>query len=380
MSRVCPAFFLLVGISLWGCGSSGPNKPPKVETPTTASATTPNKPIEKPVEKPAEKPAPVAIETPVAAAPATKSSAATSNLDDKLPAYTKSADAVTGTIKSKGSDTMVNLMNYWVEGFKAVYPSVNAEVEHKGSGDAPKALIEDQATFGAMSRDWEPSELDKFQAAHGYQPTVVPTCIDMLAVYVHKDNPIKGLSLQQVDAIFSKERKGGYAREIKTWGDAGITDPEWADKPITLYGRNTTSGTYKYFKDHALFKGTFKDTYQERPGSSGVIGAIASDKYGIGYSGIGYSSAGVRVVALATKEGGDFVPAEPKFAYDESYPLARYLYVSFKHKPGEAIDPLRREFLKFVLSKEGQALVVKDSYLPLPADEAAESIKKLEAK
>jgi phosphate transport system substrate-binding protein len=202
----------------------------------------------------------------------------------------------------------------------------------------------------------------------------------MLAVYVHKDNPIKGLSLQQVDAIFSKERKGGYPREIKTWGDAGLTDPEWADKPITLYGRNTTSGTYKYFKDNALFKGTFKDTYQERPGSSGVIGAIVSDKYGIGYSGIGYSSAGVRVVPLSTKDGSPFVPAEPKFAYDETYPLARYLYVSFKRKPGEAVDPLRREFLKFVLSKEGQALVVKDSYLPLPAAEAAETIKTLEAK
>ncbi len=249
--------------------------------------------------------------TPASNEPASAPAAA-ATLDDKLPAYVKSSDAVTGTIKSKGSDTMVNLMNYWVEGFKAVYPGVNAEVEHKGSGDAPKALIEDQATVGAMSRDWEPSELDKFQAAHGYQPTIVPTCIDMLAVYVHKDNPIKGLSLQQVDAIFSKDRKGGYPREIKTWGDAGVTDPEWADKPITLYGRNTTSGTYKYFKDNALFKGTFKDSYQERPGSSGVIGAIVSDKYGIGYSGIGYSSAGVRVVPLSTKDGSPLYRPKPR--------------------------------------------------------------------
>jgi phosphate transport system substrate-binding protein len=231
-----------------------------------------------------------------------------------------------------------------------------------------------------MSRDWEPDEIDKFKAAHNYQPTIVPTCIDMLAVYVHKDNPIKGLSLQQVDAIFSKGRKGGYPRDIKTWGDAGLTDPAWVDKPITLYGRNTTSGTYKYFKDNALFKGTFKDNYQERPGSSGVIGAISSDRYGIGFSGIGYTSAGVRVVPLGVKDDGTFVPAEPKFAYDESYPLARYLYISFKHKPGEPLDPLRREFLKFVLSKQGQALVLKDSYLPLPAEEAAEVIKTLDAK
>jgi len=376
MNRVCTVLFLLASIGLLGCGSSGPNKPPKTATPVTTANEATNKPTEKPVEPPAP---PAASETSASNVPASEPATA-ATLDDKLPAYVKSSDAVTGTIKSKGSDTMVNLMNYWVEGFKAVYPGVNAEVEHKGSGDAPKALIEDQATVGAMSRDWEPSELDKFQAAHGYQPTIVPTCIDMLAVYVHKDNPIKGLSLQQVDAIFSKDRKGGYPREIKTWGDAGVTDPEWADKPITLYGRNTTSGTYKYFKDNALFKGTFKDSYQERPGSSGVIGAIVSDKYGIGYSGIGYSSAGVRVVPLSTKDGSPFVPAEAKNAYNETYPLARYLYVSIKHKPGEPIDPLRREFLKFVLSKEGQALVVKDSYLPLPASEAAETLKTLEAK
>lgn len=370
MTKVFFGLLVIVGFCLVGCGDNGPSKQPKV-----VPATTPVTPTSLPASKDSGKPA----ET-VDVAKAVDTAVASGELDDKLPTYAKSSDAVTGTIKSKGSDTMVNLVNYWVEGFKSVYPGVNAEVEHKGSGDAPKALIEDQATFGAMSRDWEPSELDKFQAAHGYKPTIVPTCIDMLAVYVHKDNPIAGLSLQQVDSIFSKDRKGGYAREIKTWGDAGLTDPEWADKPITLYGRNTTSGTYKYFKDHALFKGTFKDSYQERPGSSGVIDAIKLDKYGIGYSGIGYSSSGVRTVPLATKEGNAFVAAEPKNAYDESYPLARYLYLSFKHKPGEPVDPLRREFLRFVLSKQGQALVLKDSYLPLRAEEAAESLNTLEAK
>ena len=372
MTRVCQGIIVLVGFSLIGCDSNGPTKQPKL-TPAVSAKTTP-------ASKEPGKAAPNAQE-PIATNPtAGEKALPAGTLDDKLPTYVKSSEAITGTIKSKGSDTMVNLMNYWVEGFKTIYPGVNAEVEHKGSGDAPKALIEDQATFGAMSRDWEPSELDKFQAAHGYQPTIIPTCIDMLAVYVHKDNPIAGLTLQQVDAIFSKDRKGGLARDIKTWGDAGLTDPDWADKPITLYGRNTTSGTYKYFKDNALFKGTFKETYQERPGSSGVIDAVKLDKYGIGYSGIGYSSSGVRVVPLSTKEGNPFVAAEPKNAYDESYPLARYLYLSFKHKPGEAVDPLRREFLKFVLSQEGQALVVKDSYLPLRAAEAAETLKTLETK
>lgn len=363
---------LLSGITLVGCGDSGPNKQPKAVSPTT--------PPTVPASKPNDKPAPNNQDTAPASTNATAPALNAAGLDDKLPAYVKSSDAVTGTIKSKGSDTMVNLVNFWVEGFKTIYPSVNAEIEHKGSGDAPKALTEDQATFGAMSRDWEPKELDTFQAAHGYQPTVIPTCIDMLAVYVHKDNPIAGLSLQQLDAIFSKDRKGGYPRDIKTWGDAGLTDPEWADKPIAIYGRNSASGTNKYFKDHALFKGTYKDNYQERTGSSAVIDVIKTDKYGIGYSGIGFSSSGVRIVPLSTKEGNPFIAAEPQNAYDETYPLARYLYLSVKQKPGEPLDPLRREFLKYVLSKQGQAMVLKDSYLPLPADEAAETIKTLEAK
>ena len=122
----------------------------------------------------------------------------------------------------------------------------------------------------------------------------------MLAVYVHKDNPIKSLTLQQVDAIFSKTRKGGFEKDIRTWGDLGLTG-EWAKKPISLYGRNSASGTYGYFKEHALFKGDFKDTVKEQPGSSAVVQGVASDKYGIGYSGIGYKTADVRAVPLAAE-------------------------------------------------------------------------------
>ncbi|MGC4004228.1 MAG: PstS family phosphate ABC transporter substrate-binding protein [Pirellulales bacterium] len=297
-------------------------------------------------------------------------------VDDKtgLPHYKKSTDAVAGTIKSKGSDTMATLMTYWVEGFKSFYPGITAEIAHNGSGDAPKALIDDLATFGAMSRDWEPGEVDKFEAAHKFKPTVVPTCIDMLAVYVHKDNPISGLTLQQVDAIFSKERKGGFPKDIKTWGDLGLTG-DWADKPIELYGRNSTSGTYKYFKDHAMFKGSYKETYKEQAGSSAVIGTIASNKYAIGYSGIGYASAGVKIVPLAVKDGMPFVAAEPKNAYSEEYPLARYLFVSFKHQPGTPLDPLRREFLRYVLSSEGQAMVKKDQYVPLAPEMVRDTLK-----
>jgi phosphate transport system substrate-binding protein len=243
---------------------------------------------------------------------------------------------------------------------------VQEGIEGKGSASAPPALIEGTATFGPMSRDWKPSEIDAFKAKHGYAPTVVPAAIDMLAVFVHKDNPLKSLSLQEVDAIFSKNRNGGFKNDIRTWGDLGL-EGEWKDKPISLYGRNATSGTYGYFKEHALFKGDFKPTVKEQPGSSAVVQAVASDKFAIGYSGIGYKTADVRVVPLAPKSGAAAIVPEPQFAYSGEYPLSRFLYLSVNHKPGSSLDPLRREFLRYVLSSNGQSDVKKDGYLPVTA-------------
>ncbi len=296
--------------------------------------------------------------------------AQTVKLDPGLPSYTK-VDGVSGTAKSIGSDTMNNEMALWLEGFKKFYPNVNVEIEGKGSSTAPAALIAGTAQFGPMSRPMKNSEIDEFEAKFGYKPTGVGSSIDMLAVYVHKDNPIKSLTMQQVDAIFSSTRKGGYATDIVTWGDLGLTG-EWASKPISLYGRNSASGTYGYFKEHALFKGDFKPSVKEQPGSSSVVQGIASDKYAIGYSGIGYLTADVRAVALAPDQSTPPVEATPENAYSGEYPLSRFLYVYINKKPGEPLDPLRREFLRYVLSAEGQADVIKDGYYPLTAKLAQE--------
>jgi phosphate transport system substrate-binding protein len=227
-----------------------------------------------------------------------------------------------------------------------------------------------------MSRDWKPSEIDAFKAKHGYAPTVVPVAIDMLVVFVHKDNPLASLSLQQVDAIFSKNRTGGARSEIRTWGDLGL-EGEWKDRPLSLYGRNATSGTYGYFKEFALFKGDFKPTVKEQPGSSAVVQAIASDKFAIGYSGIGYTTANVRAVPLSAEPGGEPVPPTAEAAYAGEYPLARFLYLSVNHRPGSQLDPLRREFLRYVLSSEGQADVRKDGYLPVTAAVADEALSEI---
>ena len=295
-------------------------------------------------------------------------------VDPELPDY-KPVSGVSGSLKSVGSDTMNNEMTLWAEGFMRHYPSLKIEIEGKGSSTAPPALIAGTSQFGPMSRAMKDAEVAEFEKKFGYKPVSLPTSIDMLAVYVNKDNPVKGMSLQQVDAIFSKTRKGGYPTDIRTWGQAGLVG-EWASKPISLYGRNSASGTYGYFKENSLFKGDYKDEVKEQPGSSSVVQGVASDKFGIGYSGIGYKTADVRAVPLAV-EGDDFVAAEPANAYSGDYPLARFLYLYVNHKPGTELDPLRREFIRYIFSKQGQEDVVKDGYYPVPASIAKKALADL---
>lgn len=295
-------------------------------------------------------------------------------VDSDLPPY-QPVQGISGTLKSIGSDTMNNEMTLWAEGFLGHYPNVQIEIEGKGSSTAPPALIAGTAQFGPMSREMKAQEIDDFEKRYGYKPVGLPTSIDMLAVFVHKDNPIKGLTFQQLDAIFSKTRKGGAASDIRTWGDLGLTG-EWAGKPISLYGRNSASGTYGYFKEHALFGGDYKDGVKEQPGTSSVVQAVASDKYAVGYGGIGYLTADVRAVPLAHDGGASaFVPAEAENAYSGDYPLARLLYFYVNSKPGAPLDPLRREFIKYVFSKEGQRDVVKSGYLPVPAMIARDALE-----
>ncbi|MFN2426152.1 MAG: PstS family phosphate ABC transporter substrate-binding protein [Candidatus Binatia bacterium] len=285
-------------------------------------------------------------------------------IDPALPSYTP-VKGVSGTIKSVGSDTMNNEMTLWAEGFKTFYPNVQVEVEGKGSSTAPPALVAGTAQYGPMSRAMKDAEIADFKNAFGYEPTAVATSIDMLAVFVHKDNPIERLSLKQLDGIFSKTRNSG-SEDIATWGDLGLTG-EWKDRPVSLYGRNSASGTYGYFKEFAIAKGDFKDTVKEQPGSSTVVQAVASDRYAIGYSGIGYKTADVRAVAISRTATADAVEATPENAYTGEYPLSRFLFLYVNKKPGDPLDPLRKEFLKFVLSKQGQETVVKDGYYPITA-------------
>lgn len=289
--------------------------------------------------------------------------AAAVELDKALPAYSP-VSGISGQLKSIGSDTLNNEMTLWAEGFKGQYPNVKIEIEGKGSSTAPPALVEGTSQFGPMSRPMKDKEIEAFEKKYGYKPSKYRVAVDALAVYVNKDNPIKCMTLQQVDAIFSKTRKGGAAKEIKTWGDVGLTG-EWASQPISLYGRNSASGTYGYFKEVALFNGDYKDEVKEQPGSSTVVQGVASDKSGIGYSGIGYKTADVRAVPLAAKEGGECYDTSPESAYAGDYPIARFLYIYLNKNPNQALDPLRAEFIKYSLSKQGQTETIKGGYYPI---------------
>lgn len=296
-------------------------------------------------------------------------------VDPAIPSYTKKRQ-VSGNLSAVGSDTMNNLMTLWAESFRRHHPAVRVQVEGKGSSTAPAALIAGTAQLGPMSREMKDSEVDAIVAKYGFEPTQVITALDVLAVYVHKDNPLNSLSLPEVDAIFSKTRRLGFGRDINTWGQLGLSG-EWAGKPISLYGRNAASGTYGYFKDHALGGGDFKDTVKEQPGSASVVQGVSEDRYGIGYSGIGYATSGVKALALAKKPGDKAYAPNYQDALNKTYPLARPLYIYVVQDPRKPMDPLVEEFLRFVLSKEGQEIVIKDGYLPLTANMVEQELAKL---
>ncbi|MEX6500777.1 PstS family phosphate ABC transporter substrate-binding protein [Pseudomonas zhanjiangensis] len=294
-------------------------------------------------------------------------------VDPALPTYEKTS-GVSGNLSSVGSDTLANLMTLWAEDYKKQYPNVNIQIQAAGSSTAPPALTEGTSNLGPMSRKMKDAELQAFEEKYGYKPTAIPVAIDALAVFVHKDNPIKSLTMEQVDGIFSTTRLCGGS-DVKTWGDLGLTG-DWAAKPVQLFGRNSVSGTYGYFKEEALCKGDFKANVNEQPGSASVVQSISSTLNAIGYSGIGYKTSSVRAVPLVDKKGVAEEASEAN-ALAGKYPLSRFLYVYVNKAPNKALSPLEAEFVKLVLSKQGQEVVVKDGYIPLPSKVAAKALKDL---
>ena len=296
----------------------------------------------------------------------TATTASAVSVDKDIPDY-QAVSGISGNLSSVGSDTLANLMTLWAESFKRSYPNVNIQIQAAGSSTAPPALTEATSNFGPMSRKMKSKEIAAFEDRYGYKPTAIPVAIDALAVYVNKDNPVKGMAVPDVDAVFSSTRKCGGDKDITKWGDLGLTG-NWKNRNIQIYGRNSVSGTYGYFKKKALCKGDYKNNVNEQPGSASVVQSVSSSVNGIGYSGIGYKTSGVRAVPLTKKPGGEYIDATPENAVSGKYPLSRFLYVYVNKHPNKELAPLDKEFVKLILSKQGQEVVIKDGYIPLPAN------------
>lgn len=305
----------------------------------------------------------------------TTGSAHAVSVDDGIPVY-KAVSGISGNLSSVGSDTLANLMTLWAESFKRTYPNVNIQIQAAGSSTAPPALTEATSNIGPMSRKMKAKEIAAFEDRYGYKPTAIPVAIDALAVYVNKDNPVKGMAIPDIDAVFSSTRKCGADKNITKWGDLGLSG-SWKNRNIQIYGRNSVSGTYGYFKKKALCKGDYKNNVNEQPGSASVVQSVSSSVNGIGYSGIGYKTSGVRAVPLTKKPGGKYIDATPENAVSGKYPLSRFLYVYVNKHPNKELAPLDKEFIKLVLSKQGQEVVIKDGYIPLPEKVVKEYLRKI---
>ena len=282
-----------------------------------------------------------------------------------LPEYER-ASGVSGNFSSVGSDTLANLMTLWAEEFKRFYPNVNIQIQAAGSSTAPPALTEGTANMGPMSREMKDNEIEAFENKYGYKPTAIPVAIDALAVFVHKDNPLKGMTMEQIDAVFSSTLRCGHEEVINNWGQLGLTGA-WERRDIQLFGRNSVSGTYGYFKETALCTGDFKNSVNEQPGSASVVQSVSTSVNGIGYSGLGYTTSSVRALPIAKDADSPFYGATPEDAIAGNYPLARFLVVYVNKEPNKPLPPLEAEFVKMVLSRIGQEVVEKDGYIPLPS-------------
>ncbi|WP_426434489.1 PstS family phosphate ABC transporter substrate-binding protein [Bradyrhizobium genosp. P] len=296
-------------------------------------------------------------------------------LDQQLPNYVP-MQGTAGSLKSVGSDTLKNEMELWATGFMAVYPGVKIDVDAKGSATAPPALLEGAAQFAPMSRPMNSVELDAFKTKYGYPVLQFRVAVDALAVYVNKANPIPCLSIAQLNRIFSSSRVAAFGPDIALWGDAGLTG-EWAAKPIIVYGRNELSGTYAFFQEMALYSGDYKKDVKLQPGSEAVVQNVANDRFAIGYSGIGYKTEGVRTVPLSAVQGGQCFDTSEEATYSGKYPLARYLYIYLNKKPDQPLDPLRSEFIKYILSKDGQIQTEKGGFFPIANDIREQELRKL---
>jgi len=309
-------------------------------------------------------------------------------LDPALASYEQGGQ-VSGSVIVKGSNTMQPLVARLASEFHRRHPGAEINVEGGGSEMGLKEFLENTAQpkqvagngsrpvlLVASSRELTAAEVKQFTDKHGYEPTAVPVAVDAVAIYVHRDNPLSSLTLDQVDAVFSTTRKRGYPYEIKRWGQLGLSNG-WENAQIKLYGRDQKSGTRAFIKEHVLGNGEFDSAVQEEPGAASVILALSRDPFGIAYSGLGLQNSSVRPLPLADKDDMPFIMPDTTSVMDGSYPLRRLLYFYVDKSPHVALHSVLQQFLVFVNSREGQQSVLKVAFYPLPIKQVQRNLAAL---
>lgn len=285
-------------------------------------------------------------------------------VDPQIQSYAK-ASGVSGGLTVAGSEMMKALSHRWESKLREFYPGLAIQIQGIGSETGPPALLEGKAQIAAMSRQLTKKEIEEFTTRYGYEPTEVPVAADALSVFVHRDNPISGMTLPELDAVFCKEHRRGLNEDRISWSQFGLSG-EWSDASITLIGRNKVSGTATFFREQACGNGDFKERMKTEAGSASVVMGIKKDRYAIGFSGIGYRTSSVRPIPLAMAKGKPFVEPTFETVTDGTYPLRRHLFLYVNKSPKEAISPAVMEFVKFAVSFEGQQAVIQEGFFPLP--------------
>lgn len=317
----------------------------------------------------------------------------TSPVDPVIGSYTVT-DPVSGSIAIAGSDTMHPIITKIASAFRKWQPGVKIAIQGGGTDAALQQFLQDQAMIRrgdanprghqvsgslallAASRPLTEQERADFRSRYGYEVTEIPIALDAIAVFVNHRNPLEGLTMEQVDAIFSRDRKRGAPTQITTWGQLGLTG-EWAEQPIHRYGQDERSGTRALFVQEALKGGEFRADVREEAGPALEILAISRDVFGIGYAGIGFRASTIRFLPLAERAGAPFVAPSPDTVATGTYPLGRHLYLYAKKHPRKGWEPEVLEFLKFINSREGQEMVARAGAYPLPADQIARNLRLL---
>lgn len=298
-----------------------------------------------------------------------------SPVDPSLPVY-RPGEQLSGKITLVGSNTMSQVASLWIEGFRQFHPNVEFDNQIKGSANAVSSVIHEEATFGLLTRSIHPQEVAAFEQKFGHPPTVLTPTYEPIAVYAHESNPIEGLTIQQLDAIFSTTRLRGAAAAATTWGDLGLRG-EWASRPIVLQGRSSDTGSVVFFREAVLAGGAYRRDIVDHPSNVDLVKGVAGDPGAIGFAGRTYMLPGVKTIPLSAGDGAPCVDVHSVEATQGQYPLIRPLQLVVNQAPGADLPPLQREFLKYVFSRLGQEDVLRAGFQPIsgrPAEIALDAV------